>query len=74
MLDVKNEIEEGGENHLLTQLYGHKLSCCQFLESLVHQCESVVVDRNVEIVDSILLHEQQLQALELAISLFQANE
>ena len=68
------EIEEGREIHLLTQLQVVKLRCCQFVESMVLQCEFVSADRNLEILTSILLLKRQLEALELANPAFQANE
>ena len=68
---ARNELERGGEIHLVTQLNAHKLQICQVVDSLVRQCDFAAVIKNAEIPASILLPERCMQALELTIPAFQ---
>ena len=67
VLNAENEWEEGGEVQLVTHLQAGKLKICQFVDSLVGQCEFAGVIRSVEMLASLVLAERRIQALELMI-------
>ena len=43
VLGAENELEEEGEVHLVMQLQTDKMQICQFVNSLLGQCELAVV-------------------------------
>ena len=67
-LDAGNELEQGGEVHLVTQLQADKLQVCQFVDCLFGQCEFAGIIRKVENLASIVLQEQPMPALKLSFS------
>ena len=73
MIDAKNELEQGSEMHIVIHLQADKLKIL-FLDSLVGQCQLVGVIQSVKMLNSILLPERRMQALELTIPACQVIE
>ena len=67
VLDAQNDLEVGGESHLVTQLRADKLLNCHFADSLMSQWEFTGVIRNVEMLTSILLRERRKQVFAMTI-------